>query len=99
MLIRRSKSDQEGQGQTIAIPRGAQLRPVATLQEWLHAAEITVGPVFRRMPTSDLPPTVIRLHLASTYAGLGSALDNDNNHSRSVLRDPVADPCGQRTRQ
>ena len=49
VLIRRSKADQEGQGQTIAIPRGSHLRPVAALQDWLHAAEITAGPVFRRV--------------------------------------------------
>ncbi len=40
--IARSKTDQEGAGQTVAIPRGFRLRPV-----WLAAAEITSGPVFR----------------------------------------------------
>jgi integrase len=47
VLIRRSKGDQEGQGQTVAVPRGAFLRPVEALQTWLTAAEITSGPVFR----------------------------------------------------
>ena len=47
MLIRRSKGDQEGQGQEIAFPRGAKLRPVEALQAWLGAADITSGPVFR----------------------------------------------------
>jgi integrase len=45
-LIRRSKGDQEGQGQEVAIPRGYKLRPVA-VQTWLAAAEISSGPVFR----------------------------------------------------
>jgi hypothetical protein len=45
--IRRSKGDQEGQGQEIAIPRGYQLRPVDALQGWLDAAEISTGAVFR----------------------------------------------------
>ena len=47
VLIRRSKGDQEGQGQEVAIPRGYRLRPVEAVQTWLAAAEISVGPVFR----------------------------------------------------
>ena len=47
ILIRRSKSDQEGQGQEVAIPRGYRLRPVEAVQAWLAAAEISTGPVFR----------------------------------------------------
>jgi integrase len=47
ILIRRSKGDQEGAGQTIAVPRGAFLRPVEALQTWLAAAEISSGPAFR----------------------------------------------------
>jgi site-specific recombinase XerD len=45
--IRHSKTDQEGQGQEIAIPRGARLRPVEAVQTWLAAAAITDGPLFR----------------------------------------------------
>ena len=47
VLIRRSKTDQEGEGQEIAIPRGSRLRPVEAVQAWLEAAEIDNGPVFR----------------------------------------------------
>jgi site-specific recombinase XerD len=47
ILIRRSKGDQEGQGQEVAIPRGYRLRPVEAVQTWLAAAEISSGPVFR----------------------------------------------------
>ncbi len=43
----RSKGDQEGQGQEVAIPRGYRLRPVEAVQTWLAAAEISAGPVFR----------------------------------------------------
>ena len=40
--IRRSKTDQEGEGSEIAIPRGYRLRaPVEAVQAWLAAAEIT----------------------------------------------------------
>ena len=47
ILIRRSKGDQEGQGQEIAIPRGYKLRPVEAVQTWLAAASISTGPMFR----------------------------------------------------
>ena len=47
VLIRRSKGDQEGQGQEVAIPRGYKLRPVEAVQTWLAAAAISDGPVFR----------------------------------------------------
>jgi integrase len=47
VMIRRSKTDQEGQhGQEIAIPAGGRLRPVEAVQAWLAAAGITKGPVF-----------------------------------------------------
>jgi integrase len=47
VLIRRSKTDQPGEGQDVAIPRGTRLRPVETLQAWLTAAAINDGPLFR----------------------------------------------------
>ncbi len=47
--IRRSKGDQEGIGQEIAIPHGARLRPVEAVSAWLDAAGIERGPVFRRI--------------------------------------------------
>jgi integrase len=45
--IRRSKTDQEGQGAEIAIPRGYRLRPVEAVQVWLQAAGIEDGYLFR----------------------------------------------------
>ena len=45
--IRRSKTDQEGAGQVVAIPRGVKLKPIAALDDWLSAAAITSGPIFR----------------------------------------------------
>jgi integrase len=47
VTVRYSKTDQEGQGQLIAIPRGASIRPVEAVQAWLEAAGIASGPVFR----------------------------------------------------
>jgi site-specific recombinase XerD len=45
--IRRSKTDQESQGQEIAVPRGNKLRPVRAVQAWMKAARIKDGPLFR----------------------------------------------------
>jgi site-specific recombinase XerD len=45
--IARSKTDQEGQGAVIAIVPGVVACPVRSIREWLTAAKITGGPVFR----------------------------------------------------
>ncbi len=45
--IRRSKTDQEGEGQTIFVPHGNALKPVEALDAWLAAAGIKRGPIFR----------------------------------------------------
>src|SRR5215210_5406333 len=47
LMIRRSKTDQEGAGQEIAVPHGRHLKPVEAVRTWLSAAGITAGPVFR----------------------------------------------------
>jgi integrase len=43
VTIRRSKTDQTGQGHEIVIPRGLRIRPVAAVQAWLQAASIEDG--------------------------------------------------------
>jgi integrase len=61
ILIRRSKGDQEGQGQEVALPRGYRLRPVEAVQAWLAAGEISSGPVFRSVGLGGLvSPEVLR---------------------------------------
>jgi hypothetical protein len=47
IIIRRSKTDQEGHGETIAIARGSATCPIKTVRAWLRAAGITDGPIFR----------------------------------------------------
>ena len=54
VLVRRSKTDPNGEGQEIAIPRGFRLRPVEAVQSWLEAAGITEGVIFRRIVTRRL---------------------------------------------
>jgi len=44
-----SKGDQEGRGQSVAILDGRRMEPVRHYRAWLEAAEITSGPVFRRL--------------------------------------------------
>jgi integrase len=63
VLIRHSKTDQEGQGQEVAIPRGYRLRPVEAVQTWLAAAEINDGPVFRPvLKGSRIQATALAAH-------------------------------------
>jgi integrase len=47
VTIRKSKTDQEGMGSTIAIARGSIACPVDAVLAWVKAATIIKGPVFR----------------------------------------------------
>jgi integrase len=51
LLVERSKTDKQGEGAEISIPRGhsGQTCPVAALREWLEAAKIKSGPLFRKV--------------------------------------------------
>jgi integrase len=81
VVIRRSKTDQEGQGQEIAIPTGGKLRPVEAVRAWLDAAGITEGPVFRPvakggrvLPAALTDRSVANIvKLYATRAGLDAA--------------------------
>lgn len=55
MILRRSKTDQEGAGRKIGIPRGSSKEtcPVRALQAWLAAASITEGALFRSVNRHD----------------------------------------------
>jgi site-specific recombinase XerD len=47
VLIAASKTDQDGEGATVAIARGTEACPVRAVREWLDAAGIESGPIFR----------------------------------------------------
>ena len=75
IYVRRSKTDQQGKGQKIAIPEGKYLKPIQRLQDWLQASGIAQGHLFQTMKRggklrgqpmhhSDIP------RLVKHYAGL-----------------------------
>lgn len=49
ITIGRSKTDQDGAGQQIAIPEGSRIRPKALLLDWIALAGFGEGPVFRKL--------------------------------------------------
>ena len=67
--IASSKTDQEGVGQVVAIPRvvASPYCPVQALFDWLIAAEITSGAVFRHVHRGD---TVARTRLSGQSVAL-----------------------------
>src|SRR5271157_1420107 len=79
LLIERSKTDAEGEGAEIAIPRGQspETCPVTALQGWLTVAEISAGPVFRKVNRSGaveaarLVPDAVRQILLKRAAKAG----------------------------
>ena len=87
VTIRKSKTDQEGQGQVVAILNGARFRVVDTLLAWLDAAEITEGYLFQpinqwgqRRPTPLTGKSVAKL--VKKYARkAGLMVDDFSGHS------------------
>lgn len=55
LTVRRSKTDQEGAGRVIGIPRGRHpdTCPVRAVQSWVTVSGITSGPLFRRITRTD----------------------------------------------
>lgn len=47
VTIRRSKTDQRGRGQRIAVPEGKRIRPIARLRAWLEESGIGQGFLFQ----------------------------------------------------
>ena len=84
LLIERSKTDAEGEGAELAISLGksGETCPVTALRAWLTAAEITAGPLFRKVnrggsvEASRLSPDAVRQILLrrADQAGLKGTL-------------------------
>ncbi len=49
ITIRKSKTDREGEGATIAVPEGRRIQPKALLLAWIACAGFGDGPVFRKL--------------------------------------------------
>jgi integrase len=79
LLIVRSKTDKEGAGSEIGIPYGrlSETCPVVALRRWLEHAEITAGPIFRKVDrwgavhTGRLDPDAVRQILKKRAAQAG----------------------------
>jgi site-specific recombinase XerD len=89
ITIRRSKTDQEGEGRKIGIPYGSNLEtcPVRSLRAYLEAASITTGPLFRpidrhgRMSTRRLSPYGVALVVKRYATAAGFDGSNYAGHS------------------
>lgn len=81
VTIPKSKTDQEGGGQAVAIPNGRQLRPVDALLEWLQASSITEGPVFRCLRRGG--------HLAPEALDADSVARLVKDYAKATGLDPV----------
>lgn len=87
--IKQSKTDQEANGETVAILKGRLLCPVRALLLWLKAAPITKGPIFRAiskegvMSNERLSGRAVTL-IVKRYASRNGM--NDVNYSAHSLR-------------
>jgi site-specific recombinase XerD len=87
VTIRRSKTDQEGAGAVVAVCRGSIACPVAAVRDWLAAAGITEGPLFRpvnkggRLLPDRLAAQSVALIVKTYAARLGLDADAFSGHS------------------
>jgi site-specific recombinase XerD len=89
ILIASSKTDQEGLGQIVAIPRvtGSPYCPVQAVLDWITVAGITTGPVFRRLHRGDtvgksrLSPQSVALIIKDLAAKVGLDASRYAGHS------------------
>ena len=82
VTLRRSKTDQEGQGRAIGIPHGANAAtcPVKALRAWLKAAGIDEGPIFR--------PVNRHGHIAPARLSAGAVADVVKRCAQAAGLDP-----------
>ena len=82
LLLPWRKNDQEARGTTVWLPVGqTDLCPVTALEAWLAAAEITDGPLFRRLwrlPPPRVPRGAKRKPVADRYRIGTNPIDTDS---------------------
>jgi integrase len=89
VLVRRSKTDQEGEGRTVAVPFSGTPAtcPVRSLRAWLEASGITSGPVFRSVTrhggirNKALTGRAVALVVKRTAKALGLDASRFSGHS------------------
>jgi integrase len=88
LTIRRSKTDQDGMGRKIGIPFGRTIHcPIRALENWLSAAAIVNGPVFRpvdrhsRVSVGRLSGEAVSLILRHRMAAAGFDPTGYSGHS------------------
>lgn len=94
LRIRRGKTDQEGQGAEIGLPRGRHVEtcPVRAFEAWQTVSKRKAGPLFRRISTGDgigdtaLHPDAIRKILAYRVRMAGLIVDGFDRLSAHALR-------------
>ena len=94
LRLRRGKTDQDGQGAEIGLPRGkfVETCPVRAFEAWQAVAKRKAGPLFRKISTGDgigntaLHPDAIRIILARRVAMAGLVVDGFDRLSAHALR-------------
>jgi integrase len=88
LTIRRSKTDQDGVGRKIGVPFGRTIHcPVRALENWLSAARVEEGPVFRpvdrhgRVSAGRLSGEAVALILRDRMAAAGFDAAGYSGHS------------------
>jgi site-specific recombinase XerD len=86
--LHRSKTDQKGEGQDVAIPYGSNplTCPVRSLEDWLSASCISEGPLFRRLDRHGnilgrLTPQSVRLIVKQCCEKVGMDSEKYGAHS------------------
>jgi hypothetical protein len=92
ITIRRSKTDQEGHGETIAIIRGGVACPVKAVKAWMQAAAITEGP-----PSPRAAGSAFSGSRARACAILSKPMPRSSDSRRADFRpDTKEKPSGRR---
>ena len=88
LTLPRSKTDQEGRGRSVAIPRvGGPICPVAALDAWLQASGIVDGPLFRpvskagKVLESRLSASAVAIIVKQRAAQIGLDPERYSGHS------------------
>ena len=85
--VRRSKTDQLGRGQRVAVPEGAFIRPVERLRRWLALSGAAEGPLFQTLWRGGRPrgrplhPTDIARLVKRGVSGIGLDPTDYSGHS------------------